>query len=331
MSETYLSHAISAADAACNYDTNVKYLLADKQILAYILKYAVTEFQDMTIKEIISCIGADLAVGTMTIDAGLSDYGRIQGCNTEDNIPGEGKIFYDIRFTAYRKEMKMKYLLNVEAQKSSDPAKLGYHLENRIQFYLSRMVSAQKPTEFFNSDYDSLKRVRSIWICMDSSEESDVIEEISFDSKIIYGNKNPCDCNDLMKGIIIHIRSGRCFNESRNALISMLECLLSETDINEKKKILTEKHGMIMTTELEGRIQTMCNWSENIIEMGLERGMKQGIERGMKQGIERGIMQERMHAIERMLNAGAVKEQILSYGYTQEEFAKVESSLFANA
>lgn len=53
--------------------------------------------------------------------------------------------------------------------------------------------------------------------------------------------------------------------------------------------------------------------------MGLERGMKQG------------IMQERIQAIERILKAGAVKEQILSYGYTQEEFVKVESSLWANA
>lgn len=319
MSKTYLAHAISVADAACSYDTNVKYLLADKQILAYILKFTVTEFQDMTIGEIISCIGDDLAIGTKAIDAGVSNYGRIQDSNTEDNIPGEGKIFYDVRFTAYLKEAEMKFLINVEAQKSSDPAKLGYHLENRIQFYLSRMISAQKLTEFFNSDYDSLKKVRSIWICMDSSEDGDAIEEISFASKIIFGNKNPCNCNDLMKGIIVHIRSGRCLNESRNALIAMLECLLSEADIDEKKRILTEKYGMVMTTELEGRIQTMCNWSENIIEQGIERGMKQG------------RMQERIHAIERMLKAGATKEQVLSYGYTKEEFAEVESSLYANA
>lgn len=99
----------------------------------------------------------------------------------------------------------------------------------------------------------------------------------------------------------------------------MLECLLSEADIDEKKRILTEKYGMVMTTELEGRIQTMCNRSENIIEQGIERGMKQG------------RMQERIHAIERMLKAGATKEQVLSYGYTKEEFAEVESSLYANA
>ena len=326
MSETYLAHAISVVDAACTYDANVKYLLADKQILAYILKYTIIEFQDMEVNEIISCIGDDLAVGTKSVDVGEPNYGRVQDSNTEDNVPGEGKIFYDIRFSAYLKE-EMKFLINVEAQKSTDPAKLGYHLENRIQFYLSRMISAQKLTEFFNSDYDNLKKVRSIWICMDSSEDSDAIEEISFTPKTLFGKVNISFYNDLVKGIIVHIRIGQRNGESQNTLISMLECLFSESDISEKKRLLTEKYGMVMTSELEGRVQTMCNWSEVIIE----RGIEQGIEQGMERGIEQGIKQERFHAIERMLKAGATMAQILSYGYTREEFAEVESGLLANA
>ncbi len=40
---------------------------------------------------------------------------------------------------------------------------------------------------------------------------------------------------------------------------------------------------MIMTTELEGRMQTMCDWSEAILE----------------RGIERGIEKERLNAIEK--------------------------------
>jgi len=71
----------------------------------------------------------------------------------------------------------MKILINVEAQKFSDPSKLCYHLENRIIFYMSRMVSAQKQTEFNHSNYDDLKRVRSIWICMDNDEDGDSIED----------------------------------------------------------------------------------------------------------------------------------------------------------
>ena len=131
MAETYLSQAIKAIDSSgVAYDTNIKYLLADKQVLARILKYTLQEFRDMEIKDIISSIGTDIEVGTRPLDPGLSNLGRASLTNTEDNVPGEGKIFFDIRFTAYVRKFEIKILINVEAQRSSNSAKLGYHLEN---------------------------------------------------------------------------------------------------------------------------------------------------------------------------------------------------------
>lgn len=146
MIDTNLAQAIEAADASSSYDANVKFLLADKQILARILKYAVQEFKDMAVDDIMNSIGDNIDIGTRPLDAGLTNLGRVNAAATEDNIPGEGKIFFDIRFTAFHKETEMKFLINIEAQKSSDPGKLGYHLENRIIFYLARMISAQKHT-----------------------------------------------------------------------------------------------------------------------------------------------------------------------------------------
>lgn len=67
---------------------------------------------------------------------------------------------------------------------------------------------------------------------------------------------------------------------------------------------------MIMTTELEGRMQTMCNLSENIRELGVE--------------------EERLNAIIRMAKAGFTKEQIMSCGYTEDEFAQAENTLCVN-
>ncbi len=336
MPETNLAQTIEAIDdSSFAYDSNVKFLLADKQILARILKYAIREFKDMAVDDIMDSIGDDIDVGTKPVDAGLSNMGRVKVSNTEDNIPGEGKIFFDIRFTAYHKEKEMKFLVNIEAQKSSDPGKLGYHLENRIIFYLSRMISAQKQTEFYHSDYDSLKKVRSIWICMDSSEDGDSIEEINLNRDIVFGNKDNSYNIDLMQGVIINVRSGKNAGDSRNALVSMLEKLLSQISVDEKKRILAEQYGMIMTTELEGRIQTMCNLSENIraigIEEGIEKGMEKGIERGIEKGIEKGIKKERINAIERMMKAGAAKEQMALFGYTEEEIAEAEGILCAEA
>ncbi len=313
MIETNLGQAVDAtSESGSAYDTNVKYLLADKQILSRILKYTVEEFQDMDIEGIMGCIGSDIEIGTRPVDAGLSNLGRVKATITEDNIPGEGIVYYDIRFTAYYKEAEMKILVNIEAQKSSDSSKLGYHLENRIVFYLARMISAQKQTEFFHSDFDNLKKVRSIWICMDSSETEDSIEEIRFDRKTIFGNKKDSYHIDLMKGIIVNIRNdedkrlGDSIRKSQNVLIAMLEELLSGKDVVEKKRILADEYGMVMTAELEGRIQIMCNLSENIIE------------------------RERIDAIKRMIKVNITKEQIISMGYTENEYAKAEGTVYAN-
>lgn len=77
---------------------------------------------------------------------------------------------------------------------------------------------------------------------------------------------------------------------------------------------MTDEYGMIMTEELEGRMQKMCNLSELVEE----------------RGIKKGITRERIAAIERMLKANATKEQIVSFGYTEEEIERVESRLYAN-
>ena len=37
-----------------------------------------------------------------------------------------------------------------------------YELINRMIYYICRMVSSQKGTEFIHSDYDNLKKVYSI-------------------------------------------------------------------------------------------------------------------------------------------------------------------------
>ena len=177
---------------------------------------------------------------------------------------------------------------------------------------------------------------------MDNRENEDSIEEIVLDRRVVFGNKiKVCDI-DLMKGIIINIRKNADVNASQNILISMLEKLLSKMDVDRKKHILMEEYGMIMSEELERRLQTMCNLSEIIIEEGLregmergikkgiEQGIEQGIERGIEQGIERGIEQgrkkERLDTIRRMLKAGMYKEQIISLGYSEEEFAESENA-----
>ena len=55
----------------------------------------------------------------------------------------------------------------MEAQKNFYP---GYSLTTRGVFYGARMISAQKGTEFAGSDYDKIRKVYSIWICMNAPD-----------------------------------------------------------------------------------------------------------------------------------------------------------------
>ena len=140
------------------------------------------------------------------MEPGHTNTEKIQKSSEEDNVQGEGKIYYDIRFNVYLGGDLIKILINVEAQKSTKPSKLGYHLDNRIIYYLGRMISAQKEVEFTKSSYDDLKAVRSIWICMDSADQEDSINRIRFTEEIVFGKGLDLPNIDKIQGIIIRLR-----------------------------------------------------------------------------------------------------------------------------
>ncbi len=95
---------------------------------------------------------------------------RVQSVGQEDTSLTEHTITYDIRFTALAPSdgEPIRLIINVEAQGSNTP---GYPLLKRAIYYCSRMISAQYGTEFTNADYDKIKKVYSIWICLSPKKE----------------------------------------------------------------------------------------------------------------------------------------------------------------
>ena len=141
--ETNLSNVVEITSKVAKYDASVKEVLADKQVLSRILKYSLEEFKDIELEDIIKSMDEPVVSG-IRMEPGQTNLSKIVKYSEEDTVPGEGKIFYDIRFAVYLGEEMIKFLINVEAQKSSDSNKLQYHLDNRIIYYLARMISAQK-------------------------------------------------------------------------------------------------------------------------------------------------------------------------------------------
>lgn len=273
---THLGNTIEAVDSAkTGYDKNVKEILADIQVLARIVKHTVAEADDLSISEIMSCIDCgSIRIGTVPMNPGLTNAERIDSYQTEDSIPNEGYVTYDIRFMMAVASAALEIIINIEAQKTSDFKKLGYHIENRIVFYLARLISSQKGINFVKSEYDKIKKVYSIWICMDAADDEDSISSISLKSECLFGKQ--CDFAELDKmcGMVIRIRNNENAAESRNRLIAMLEDVLSTQDGESKKRKLEEKYDMKITTELEGRLDSMCNLSEVVEERGVEKGIR---------------------------------------------------------
>ena len=281
--DTNISKVIDITSDSAKYDASIKEMLADKQILSRILKYTLDEFSKMDIEDIMKCMD-EPQISSERMEPGVTNTEKVQKVSEEDNVLGEGKIYYDIRFNAYLEKEQIKILVNLEAQKSTNPSKLGYHLDNRIIYYLGRMISAQKEVEFTKSSYDDLKAVRSIWICMDSADQEDSINRIKFTEETVFGA--PIEMKNLNKvqGIIIRLRKNENVEKSKNILIAMLEELLKKEAVADKKKILSEEYGIVMRDDTERRLNTMCNLSEVVLEKGIEQGMRKLIQQMRNNG-----------------------------------------------
>lgn len=276
LQKTYISDVLDEVEAyKVRYDNSVKMLLADPQVLARILKYTVEEFADEEISTIMACM--EEAEVSVLEPMGEHCLKKVESGNTEDIDPEGGLIRYDIRFAAHTVRKHVRILINVEAQQST---RLTYRLGNRIAYYMARMVTSQKNVEFSGQDYDGIKRVYSIWICMDAAEGKDSIVEASFGNRNVYGNPGVAPDVDVMRAVIINIRKNRGGKKSRHALIAMLEELLSGDDAKTKKSVLEEEYGMRMSVGMERSEGDMCNLSELVWEDGLEKGLQRGREEG---------------------------------------------------
>lgn len=318
-SKTQLAKLIELTNDKAKYDAQVKKILANKAILAWILKTCTIEFSAFSPKEIISCIEGEPEISTISVhamdpdledqpdptkqlpqkksgeyDTLLDSDESITGSNTEDTGLKEQSIYYDIRFNVrvptYGVCTSLQMIINIEAQLDTYP---GYPIEKRAIYYCCRLISAQYGTVFHKSEYGKMRKAYSIWICADPAKKRrNTIKRIRLEQSAVYGSfeDNPKDI-DLIQAIIINLGDP---HNTENPILRLMGVLLSDTiGVHEKKKIMEEEFHIAMTMELESEVSELCNLSEGVYKKGLsngmEQGLAQGLERGLEQGLERGI------------------------------------------
>ena len=192
-------------------------------------------------------------------------------------------MFFPRAFCMPGKGERIRLIINVEAQKDYYP---GYQIPTRGVFYCARMISSQMGTEFVNAEYDDIKKVYSIWICMNvPGKIGNAIAEYRMEKRdIIPGFPDIKSAYDKLSVIVI----GLCDREKpSNELTGMLNVLLSpDIPAQDKKKQLAEKYDMKMEDGLGKEVDLMCNLSGYVEKKAIERGIEQGLERGIEQGLE---------------------------------------------
>ena len=305
--ESTLAKMISTAGEKAAYDNACKRLLANKIILAWIMKSCLEEYRVCGISEIASKYiegKAQISEAAVHPDEEAESL-QIAGLNTEDSTINEGTVTYDIRFRAIVPGTgeRISLIINVEAQNDFYP---GYPIVKRNLYYCCRLVSSQYGTEFTNSHYEKIKKVYSIFICMNPPNyRKNTINQYSIQEENLIGEFDEnVEYYDLLTGIIICLGD---VEDEMTGILKLLEVLLSsERSTKEKREILQEEFNIKMTQELEREVSEMCNLSERVEQKGIEKGIAKGRTYGIVEGIAtsiRNLMESMGWSIEQAMDA----------------------------
>lgn len=286
--ETQLAKLIQVTNEKAKYDTQVKKLLANEAILAWILKTCTEEFASYSPNEIIKCIEgkpeiSEKAVHSDELDAEeaaelTSSDKSIEGSNTEDASIKEHTIYYDVRVNASApgNGQPIQLIINVEAQLDTAP---GYPIEKRAIYYCCRLISAQYGTVFNHSEYGKIRKVYSIWFCPNSAKKREnTIKKISLEESSMYGElESRKSDTDLLQAIIVNL--GDPDQPVYSRILRLMNVLLSnKKDVQTKQKVMQDEFHIAMTMELESEVSELCNLSQGIYNEGINVGLDKGIE-----------------------------------------------------
>lgn len=264
--DTEIKNAVSAADEDAQYDEKAKRLLGNKIILAHILVKTIDEFKGMNPNDVVSYIEGEPFISVVPVEPGLTNIEkekngqRIVGLNTENAEIHEGLIRFDIIFYVRMKDGISQVIVNVEAQKD-EPT--GYHILNRAVFYVSRLVSSQKERDFVKTNYNDIKRVFSIWVCMNMDENS--MDYVHLTDDKLLGSYPWKGGLDLLNIVLIGIANELPEHDDKYELHRLLSTLLSmELSVDEKIGIMEKEYSIAVDDRIREDVSAMCNLSQGI-------------------------------------------------------------------
>ena len=280
--ETTMAQGLHITDENAGYDAACKRVLSEKAILARIMKACLEEYKNCDVNDIAGkYIEGQPQVSEVPV---LPDESGsvISGMDTEDKSIREGSITYDIRFRAVvpGTEEQIGLIINVEAQNDFYP---GYPIITRGVYYCCRIISSRYGREFTGSHYERIKKVYSIWICMNPPKyrKNSITRYRLVEEQLVGEAVEPVENYDLLS--IVMLCLGGPGGGNYEGVLRMLDVLLSnETSEVEKRKILQDDYGIQMTQTMEQEVSVMCNLSKGVEAKGMTNGILASIKNLVK-------------------------------------------------
>ena len=255
------------------YDQAAKKVLSQKKILAFILKRMVEEFKDESVQDIMTkYIEGTPLISQVPVhpDETNQEIERIHGNNTEDGSISEGMVRYDILFQALVPKTKepLMLIINIEAQGKAKP---GYSILKRATYYASRMISSQRGRDFYGDDYDKIKKVYTIWICMNAPKDTgNSINRYRMMEERLHRKYHAEQWQYNILNVVMLYLGDR---KTQDDLIEMLRIIFKEkAPARVKKQQLEEAYGIRLTEDETKELSKKCNLSEGLYNSGFNDG-----------------------------------------------------------
>jgi len=152
------------------------------------------------------------------------------------------------------------------------------------------MISSQHSREFTKTHYEKIKKVYSIWICLNPPDyRKNTITRYRLLEENVVGKVTEKVKNyDLLSVIMVCL--GGPDDENYDGLLRTLDVLLSnENNEAEKRKVLQDDYGIKMTQNMAKDLSDMCNLSKGVMEKGIAKGLAEGLAKGRAEGKAEGL------------------------------------------
>ena len=209
-------------------------------------------------------------ISTIPVEPGFTNSVQIKGMNSENKVRNEGVAYFDILFYVRTSDGLSKVIINIEAQKSEP---IDYDVEMRGLYYAIREVSSQLDREFDSQNYNDIKKVYSIWICM--NEKDNMLEKIYLTKNDIIGISRWKDMYEIVNVVIIRLAKTLDLQTEHELHRFLGALFLPELSAEEKTDMLENEFDIKMEGDRKELLKSMCNLSQGIKEQGIEQGRRE--------------------------------------------------------